>query len=406
MDNTKTYCKPNWFAYTLARFVSFLFATFIFRRKILRNEVRHAKGAYVILANHEMALDFVNLIGATHRRMTFVISNSFYQTLPVKKILDWMHVIPKQQFQTSVSDMKKMKAVIQAGQPLVIYPAGLMCEDGLSTPIPRGTFKFIKWLGAEVYIARSKGTYFNMPKWTKGIRPGRTTLDIYRLFSAEDTAKLSVEEIQAQAEDALLFDAYREQEELQAFYSKNNDIRGLENVLYICPHCGKEYTVQSSGVDMLGCSSCGYQVRSDRFGFLSRISSFGPVIRYVSDWSSNIQQFMLQQLESHPEQKCSVPVDISMIDSKTSKFVPAGSAELTISAECISLCGKVNNEDLQIEVPIRSTPTLPFRPGQYLEVQHGLTIYRCHPQDPRCTTKLIHTIKAFYQLAWAEGAEN
>jgi hypothetical protein len=51
--------------------------------------------------------------------------------------------------------MKKMKAVVEAGQPLAIYPAGLMCEDGLSTPIPKATYKFLKWMNVDVYMART-----------------------------------------------------------------------------------------------------------------------------------------------------------------------------------------------------------------------------------------------------------
>ena len=78
-----------------------------------------------------------------------------------------MGVIPKQQFQTTVTDMKNMKAVVEAGQPLVIYPAGLMCEDGLSTPVPKATYKFLKWMNVDVYMARTEGSYFVMPKWSK-----------------------------------------------------------------------------------------------------------------------------------------------------------------------------------------------------------------------------------------------
>ena len=71
------YTKPNLFIYRLAQVISWFVATFIFRRKILRNEIRGKQGAYVVIANHQAALDFVNLIGATRRPMSFVISKSF-----------------------------------------------------------------------------------------------------------------------------------------------------------------------------------------------------------------------------------------------------------------------------------------------------------------------------------------
>ena len=144
------YKKPNLFFYRLAQGVSNIVAKFIFRRKYIRNEIKGKKGPFIVIANHEAALDFVNLIGASSERMSFVISNSFYNTLPIKNIFDKVGVIPKQQFQTNVRDLKMMKAVLDAGQPLVIYPAGLMCEDGLSTPTPGATYKFLKMMKVDV----------------------------------------------------------------------------------------------------------------------------------------------------------------------------------------------------------------------------------------------------------------
>ena len=73
------YRKPNWFCYRIAQIVSWFVAAVLFRRKILRNEIKGVKGPFVVIANHEAALDFVNLIGTTYRRMTFVISKSLRQ---------------------------------------------------------------------------------------------------------------------------------------------------------------------------------------------------------------------------------------------------------------------------------------------------------------------------------------
>ena len=71
MDNQ--YCRPGFFSYLLARIASFFVANIIFCRRFLRNELKSVRGPCVVIANHECALDFVNLIGATRRPMTFVI---------------------------------------------------------------------------------------------------------------------------------------------------------------------------------------------------------------------------------------------------------------------------------------------------------------------------------------------
>ena len=90
------YKKPNIFIYRLTQGVAWFIATFVFRRKIVRNEIKGKKGPFVVIANHQAKLDFTTLIGATKRPMSIVVSNSFYQSMPIKKLLDYLGMIPKQ----------------------------------------------------------------------------------------------------------------------------------------------------------------------------------------------------------------------------------------------------------------------------------------------------------------------
>lgn len=391
------YNKAKLLYYRTAQAASWVVSTFVFRKKTLRNEIKGKKGPFVVIANHQAALDFVNLIGATRRPMSFVISNSFYNTLPIQGFLNKMGVIPKQQFQTSVSDLKQIKAVIDSGEPVVIYPAGLMCEDGLSTPIPSATYKFLKWLNADVYVARCQGTYFVMPKWTKGMRAGRTYMDIYQLFSKEELAQLDLDAVQARTDEALLFDAYREQEQILAPYAKNDRIAGLENVLYQCPHCRQEFTMEVQGENTLRCRACGYAQTGDKFGFLHNDAGIGPELRYVSDWSRLIYEDLSRQIENGQQTQLTAATRLHMIDAKKHKFTEVGCGALTLSQDGFVFEGTLNGEQTTLSVPIAGLPTLPFRPGKYLELQHGATIYRCVLDDGKLAMKFINMVKIFYE---------
>lgn len=393
------YQKPNRFLYKITQIVAGTAAKLIFRRKFLRNEIKGKKGPFVVIANHQCALDFVNLIGATRRPMTFVISNSFYNTLPIRGFMKKLGVIPKQQFQTTARDLKLMKAVIDSGEAFVIYPAGLMCEDGLSTPIPAATYKFLKWLKADVYVAKASGTYFVMPKWASGVRPGRTYMDIYKLFSKEELADMELDEIRQKTDEALLFDAYREQEKLLAASKQNSDIRGLEHVLYMCPNCGREFTIEVEG-NRIFCTACGFAHQSDEFGLLHQTGQVGQEVRYISDWSRMIYEDMYRKVESGEQPAMVCKVDISMIDMKKKKFVPVGQGTLTLSMDTFRLEGQARGEALDISVAAGTFPSLPFSPGKYLEFQHGENIYRCMPEDGRQVMKYINMIKVLYEKAW------
>ncbi len=392
------YIKPNRLCYRIAQFVSWNFATFVFQRKMLRNEIKNKKGAFVVIANHEAAYDFVNLIGATHRPMSFVISRSFYNSLPIKGFLNKMGVIPKQQFQTAVRDLKRIKAVIDRGEPVVIYPAGLMCEDGLSTPIPAATYKFLKWLETDVYVARASGTYFVMPKWTKGLRPGRTYMDIYKLFDKEELTSMDLDEVQRRTDEAILFDAYREQEEHQVKYKNNAVIDGLENVLYMCPHCKTEFAMQVKEHNTIACSVCGYEQVSDDYALLHNHRGLGEEIRYVSDWSRLIYEQLKEKIRRGLEHTLEANVKFHMIDDKADKFVEVGQGHVRLTENGFCLHGEIKGEPIEQTVSIANIPTLPFSPGKHFEIQHGKDIYRCYPEDGRLTMKFINMVKIFYEL--------
>jgi len=392
------YKKPSLFHYRTAQLVCGAAAAVLFRTKKLRNEIKGQKGPFVVIANHECMLDFISLIGATARPMSFVISSSFFNALPIRGFLEKMGVIPKQQFQTTVRDMKQMKAVVDHGQPLVIYPAGLMCEDGLSTPIPGATYKFLKWLGVDVYAAKISGTYFVMPKWAKGMRPGRTYLDIYKLFSKEELAELSLDEIQKRTDDALLFDAYRDQENFRVSYYNNHQIAGLEQVLYQCPHCGEEFSMEVAEKSMLRCRSCGYTQVSDRYGFLTNSAGIGPELRYVSDWSRQIYEGLKTRIRQGEEQTLTAETEFRMIDHGKKKFVTVGQGTLTLNQSHFLLEGTLRGEPMTLTVPIGELPTLPFSPGRHLEIQNGEDSYRCVLKDRKLVMKFINMVKVFYEL--------
>lgn len=391
------YRRPNLFYYRLTQGVSWFVSTFIFKRKVLRNEIDGKKGPFIVLANHQAAFDFVNLIGITKRPMTFVVSNSFYHSLPVKEIIDELGMIPKQQFQTSFEDIKKMKAVIENGEVLVLYPAGLMCEDGLSTPIPTATYKFLKMLKADIYVAKTSGTYFAMPKWGKGLRPGRTYMDVYKLFSKEELASLDLQTIKARTDEAILFDAYREQETLKVKY-KDNNIEGLENVLYMCPHCKTEFSMKIKDKHTIYCSNCGYEETSDEYAFLHNHRGIGEEVRYVSDWSKLIYQELKSKIGQGIEKNISSKTKIHMIDYAKKKFVEVGHGTVSLSKDHFQLDGFINDNAVNLVIPTANIPTLPFSPGKHLELQHGDQIYRCVLDDGKLVMKFINMIKIFFEL--------
>ena len=398
--------KQSIFLYRLVQSIAWVVAVFFFKRKFLRNEIKSKKGPFVVIANHEASLDFVNLIGATRTPMSFVISNSFYSTLPFKNIVSKLGMIPKQQFQTSLRDIGAMRSTLKNGRILVIYPAGLMCEDGQSTPIPTTTYEFLQWLGYDIYVAKTIGTYFAMPKWSsKGIRRGRTYIDVYKLFDKDELANASIEEVTEKASAALEFDAYEEQESLLVKYKNNDNIEGLENVLYVCPHCMSEFTMRIKNKNTIYCTRCGFEEKSDEYAFLHNESGIGRELRYVSRWSTFIYNNLKLKIAAGIEKGLSDDVQIQIIDPKSRKYKAAGYAHVSLRPDILTMHGMVNGEPLELKIPSNTFPSLPFKPGRYFEIQHGNVSYRCFPSDSRSVMKWVNMIKIYYETNSVKKAE-
>jgi hypothetical protein len=273
-----------------------------------------------------------------------------------------------------------------------------MCEDGLSTPIPAATYKFLKWLDADVYVAKTIGTYFAMPKWSSGFRPGRTYMDIYKLFSRDELRALDVSQVKEKAEEAILFDAYREQENHPVAYLGNQNIEGLEHVLYQCPVCHEEFSMAVREKHTIFCTHCGFTQRSDRYGFFHKLSGPGEEVRYVSDWSRLIYRNMEDKLQADPGLTLSAETEILMIPQGKHAFQPAGTGTLVLQKDRFQLSGTLHGKEISLEVPTASLPSLPFSPGKYLELQHGSDIHRCMLTDGKLVMKFINMTKICHQL--------
>lgn len=398
--------KQNRFLYGAMKLAANTVARVKFKREILRNEIKDKKGPFVVISNHAAALDFVNLIGATKRPMHFVISSSFYQTIPVPAVMPRLGLIPKQQFQTTLNDLRTMKRVIDEGGILVIYPAGLMSDDGTPTPMPPATCKLLKFLGTDVYVAKNIGTYFPMPKWRHGgIRGGKTYLDIYKLFDGKSLANTELEDIKQAMEKALDFDAYAEQEKLLIKYRKGHNIEGLENVLYTCPHCGGEFTVKTRDESVIYCEACGFRECADEYQLLHKEGKVGEEIRYVSEWRARTRSMLKERIDRGDLCELSAKVEIQTIPDGKHRFETVGEGCITLTKDVFRITGSVKGEDMDVSLDTASFASLPYKPGAYIEIQNGNAIYRCLPEDGRLTVKFIDMLRIFHELHSAKLEE-
>lgn len=399
MKKTKNrFQKPNIIIYGILLAVCKLIAKFKFNLKIEKNEIKKLKGSYVVIANHESSIDFINMVCATNRRLSFVISNSFYQSLKIHWLIKQAGVIAKQQFQTSPTDLKKMKEAINNKRHLVIYPAGLMTANGIATPVPEATGKFLKWLNTDVYVAKTTGSYFTNPKWGKGFRKGKITLNITKLFSKEDLENKESEDIQRIVYDSLYYDAYKYQEKDLISYKNGNNIKGLENVLYWCPKCNHYFTNKNIDDSTMRCEHCGNEVNSDNYGFLHPKTNNDICFKHPSDWYRELYKKLYFDIQNDENYTLYSPMTLKMLDYKKHQFIEVSKGSVKLDKDKFVINYQLNDSNIQKEIPIKTIPILPSKPGVHFEIQDGHEIYRCCLDNGSEVTKWMDVLNIFYEI--------
>lgn len=394
--------KPNTIVYALYVFLSKIVSKLIFNLKYDKKQFKEIKGPCLILANHECKLDFIFLTAALKRKAHFVISNSFYQINPIKPLLSAVQVIPKQQFQTSLSDMRKIKASLENNIPLIIYPAGMMTENGVSTPIPQATGKTAKWLNHDVYIAYITGSYLSNPKWGNKWRKGQMNLSIKKLYSKEELANIDPNEIQERIEKELYYDSYDNQEKLQTKYRGGDNIEGLENVLYWCPKCNSFHSLEVVDKKNLVCKKCGNKAIANKYGFLEKGTEDSIIYKHPSKWSLKIKENLEKEIKDNQEFLLSDYCEIKMINYKKKKFETVGNGLINLNRDRFELEGEVNNNAFLKTFNIDLYPILPFTPGKHFEIQDGKDIYRIILKHKEKTARWMSALEILYKLKQKE----
>ena len=398
MKQKSIYRKASPLAFHTLQTLSRLISKFYFRLEIRRNELKGSSGRRVIIANHESAIDFLVAYAAVPSNTHAITSRSIMHSMPICSLMKACGIIEKNQFQTSIMDLKRMRAVLDNNGVLLFFPAGLMTESGMSTPIPSATAKCLKWLDADVYMAKISGTYLSHPKWSGLLRRGKVTLDLYRLADQDALQKISNKELEALVEQHMAFDAYRYNDAQRIPFQNGDNVQGLENVLYQCPACGEEYSICATQKHTLSCSACGYTVQSDIYGKLTAQNGQETIFSYPCDWHAYIESNVRRSIQENPDYLLQTEAAILQINEKRHKFEQVGTGNVQLTADGFQINGTLHNQPFQGKFATDSFPMLPFKPGKCFEIQQGNEIYRIQPKDGRIVMKWILTLKTAYQL--------
>jgi len=252
------------------------------RLKINKVRMKGAKPPFLVLGTHHAFMDFyVTPLALFPYRANYVSELEGFESYG-----EWIYrqagALGTRKFVSDPALVQNIRRVIARGDSLVLYPEARYANVGTSSVLPTSVGKLAKLLGVPVVTINMRGNYLQSPIWNLTRRKGvPLEADVTQLFTREELADASLEQVQEAIQAALAYDEYRWQAERKICISYEKRADGLEAVLYQCPRCRREFEMRTRGAEIF-CGGCGASWHMNEWGQLEPEDTAAAV--HIPDW--------------------------------------------------------------------------------------------------------------------------
>lgn len=384
--------KPLALLYYPAYFFVTLYYRIRYRIHIDNSELDPTPGPAIVLATHTSNKDHILCAMALFpRRVTFVMSQHFFEKKLLRPFLKVMRTIPKKMFCPDAPSVLSMIRAIREGNTLVLFPEGRLTCNGKSCPITPGTADLVRSRGVPVYTITAEGAGKTFPKWAKKPRIGRIDVRLRKLFDGPELKGMELCEVEQKISDAIAHNAWESLPNVK--FRSRKPAKGLDGILWRCPRCGAEHTLICKK-DTVTCTHCLLEAKVDAQGQITGVRG----INTVSDWYDHNAATL--DLNYALESRCTVKVmdvDPKKIEEQKdrrkngAKHRNVGEGKISLSREGFVFDGIVRGEGVHFALLGRDCPgALPITVADHFDVYAGGSLYFVTPTpDPRDTVKFV-----------------
>ena len=271
---------PLW---TLVEWAASAFMLLTTRHKYVKHGYRRIKGPAIILSTHASFVDFPIAL-----RASFPHTTRWVCSIEEFNQREWLFrhigVICKRKFTNDIVMVRHVLFALRKQKAnVIIYPEARFSLIGINEQLDNSLGKLAKAAHVPVYVLNCHGDFIRSPQWDKHpYRKIPLVTDGYLIASKEEVAALPAEEIQRRIEERFVTDDFAWQKDHHYKVKNPERATNLHKVLYQCPHCLKEHTMNSKGTT-LWCESCGVTYELDEAGSLKCLN--GPTkFTHAPDW--------------------------------------------------------------------------------------------------------------------------
>ncbi|HPF53927.1 MAG TPA: 1-acyl-sn-glycerol-3-phosphate acyltransferase [Clostridia bacterium] len=330
-------------------------------------------GPAIVLSTHPNYFDFIHVAMALYpRRITIMANRMYCDSKSLSSLLRSLCVIPKRLFYADAESIHKLYAAVKSNHIVVMMPEGRLSSCGSNFPVARGTARLIKRLRVPVYRCNANGAYFVRPKWSPISRAGNIRLETKKILDANDIEAMSESEIELALSEAMSY----ENDCLGNLRVCKDRTLGLDGLLFVCPECGKEFTLTTKD-NHVHCDSCGFDAVMQKDCTFDRGD-----FKHLREWYAFQQDYIDQQANNL---KLSAKVRVSVC---LDKLTEAGEGVMSLDCEGFRFNGKLFGEDTDFFIPAADLAGMPFDCGKSVETYHNDLLYFFYPvENPRQCVK-------------------
>jgi len=394
----------EWKAYAFLARLPFFGPKYHVHEEII-DDPNECKGPCFIIWNHQSRRDYLFLknIVAPKKFNMVAGSSEFY-----RKKFSWLfkraHVLPKRNFVSDPTGLRAMTTIIKQGGCVAFSPEGSSSVYGCQQPIVPGTGRFLQFFRVPVYFMHLEGAYLTSHKVCIDDRVGKINASIRLLFSPEDLKKMTPKEIDDKINEVMWHDDYEWNKTARVkFKTKKNACNRLDDLIYKCPKCGKEFSIVAKG-DKIYCTECGSGGSLDDYYDFHKLTDDSKLPVSPSAWMAWQRIQIINEIRKDPNYNFEVHCKMGelpkykLIKDNNKISLPCGEGTLSFDHEGIHFKGIKHGEPFEFNLSYEVYYTILIENEcDIISFYVGEDYYDFKP-DTKCVGKMLLIVEEMHRL--------
>ncbi len=361
-------------------FFETLFAGFTYR-KVGMEQLKKGE-PFLILMNHSAFLD-LKIVSRIFfpRRYTIVTSSDGF--IGKRLLMRLIGCISTRKFVSDLTLLKDIRYSLDTLKcPVLMYPEASYSFDGRASKLPDTLGSFLKMMKVPVVTIITEGVFSRDPLYNNlQIRKVKPRATVTYLFSPEQIAEMTADDLNAKLNEVFTFDGFAWQRENRVRISEKFRADGLNRILFRCAHCGKEGGMEGKGTT-LTCHRCGKTWGLTEYGQLEALQG-DTEFPHIPDWYAWQKEQVAAEID-RGEYLLDCPVDLYMqVDFKA--VYKVGQGRLLHNNDGIHITGCDGKLDY-IQKPMACYSLFAdyywYEIGDMICVGDNKCLYYCFPKIP------------------------